>query len=115
MTEAIYSDKSQEGIYDLLWLKLCNANIHTYTSCLMDIQQKEKASLATYVHRFKTEAKRCNFKNDAATIFVKRLKNAHNLAMCIYEKGPQTPTDAISEVEKLNAAQQLTGMITLHS
>ena len=30
------------------------------------------------------------------------LKNAHSLATCIYEKGPQTLTDAIMEVEKLN-------------
>ena len=58
-----------------------------------------------YAHQFKTEAKRCNFKNDAATIriFFKGLKNAHSLATCIYEKGPQTLNDAISEVEKLNA------------
>ena len=59
------------------------------------------------------EAKRCNFINDAATIriFVKGLKNAHSLATHIYEKGPQMLTDTISEVEKLNAAQQLTAMI----
>ena len=30
---------------------------------------------------------------------------------CIYETGPQTLTDTIWEVEKLNAAQQLTAMI----
>ena len=54
---------------------------------------------------------RCNFTNNAATIgiFVKGLKNAHTLAACVYEKGPQTLTDTtISEVEKLQAAQQLT-------
>ena len=73
ITEAINSDKSWEEIKDLLWLKLCNANIHTYTSCFMDIQQWEKESLAAYVHRFKTKARRCNFTNDAGTIriFVK--------------------------------------------
>ena len=27
----------------------------------MDIQQKEKESLATYVHRLRTEAEGCNF------------------------------------------------------
>ena len=32
-----------------------------------------------------------------------------------YEKGPQTFMDAISEVEKLNATQQLMAMITLPS
>ena len=105
--EAINSDKLWEEIKDLLRLKLCNPNIHTYTSCFMDIQQWEKESLAAYIHSFKTEAKRCNFTNDAATIriFVKGLKIAHSIAMCIYEKGPQTLTDAISEVEKLNATQ----------
>ena len=75
VTEAINSGKSWEEIKDLLWLKLCNANIHTYTLHFMDIQQKEKESLAAYVHRFKAEAKRCNFTNDAATIriFIKGL------------------------------------------
>ena len=55
---AINSDESWEGIKDLLCLKLCNVNIHTYTSCFMDIQQWEKESLVTYIHRFKTEGKR---------------------------------------------------------
>ena len=78
----------------------------------MEIQQQEKESLAASMHRFKTEAKRCNFTNDATTIrvFVKGLKNAHSLAMHINEKGLQTLTDAILEVEKLNATQQLTAM-----
>ena len=111
--EAINSENSWEEIKGLLRLKLCNDNIHTYTSHFMDIQQWEKESLAAYFHQFKTEAKGCNFQNDAATIriFVKGLKNAHSLATCIYEKGPQTLIDAILEVEKLNATQQLTAMI----
>ena len=48
----------------------------------MEMQQKEKESLAAYIYHFKTEAKRCNFTNNAATIsiFVKGLKNAHSLA-----------------------------------
>ena len=48
----------------------------------MDIQQKEKESLAAYVHHFKWEANRCKFDNDATTIrfFIKGLKNAHTLA-----------------------------------
>ena len=37
--------------------------------------------------------------------------NAHTLAALVYEKGPQTLTDAISEVEKLQAAQQLTATL----
>ena len=43
--------------------------------------------------------------------FCTRIKNAHSLAMHIYEKGPQTFMDVISEVEKLNAALQLMAMI----
>ena len=58
----------------------------------MDIQQTDKESLATYVHRFKQEASRCKFNNDAATIriFLKGLKNAHTIATKVYEKGSQT-------------------------
>ena len=76
----------------------------------MEIQQNDKESLAVYIHKFKREAKRCNFTNNAATIwiFVKGLKNAHTLAAHVYGKGPQTLADTISEVEKLQAAQQLT-------
>ena len=108
ITEAISSEKTWDDIMDLL--KLGNANIHTYTSCFMDIQQRKKESLAAYVHWFKTEAKWCNFTNNAATIriFVKGLRNAHSLAAHIYEKDPQTLSDAITEAEKCNTAQQLT-------
>ena len=41
-------------------------------------------------------------------IFIMGLRNAHTLATQVYEKGPQTLADAIREVEKLQAAQQLT-------
>ena len=79
----------------------------------MEIQQKEKESLAAYIHHFKREASRCKFDNDAATIriFIKGLKNAHTLATNVYEKGPQSLADAIKEVEKLQAAQQLTSTL----
>ena len=42
----------------------------------MEIQQKEKESLAAYTHQFKREASRCKFNNDAATIriFIKGLR-----------------------------------------
>ena len=42
---------------------------------------------------------------------MKGLKNAHTLATHIYEKGPQTLADTIMEVEKLQAAQQLTATL----
>ena len=78
----------------------------------MDIQQTNKESLAKYVHRFKREANRCKFHNDAATIriFLKGLKNAHTIATKVYEKGPQTLIEAI-KVEKLQAAQQITSTL----
>ena len=77
----------------------------------MEIQQKE--SLAAYIHCFKWEASRCKFDNDAATIriFIKGLRNAYTLATRVYEKGPQSLADAIKEVEKLQAAQQLTATL----
>ena len=79
----------------------------------MEIQQKEKESLTAYIHHFKREAKRCNFTNSTNTIriFVKGLRNAPTLAILVYEKGPQTLTDAISEVKKLQPAQQLTATL----
>ena len=79
----------------------------------MEIQQKERESLAAYVHRFKREANRCNFENNAATIqiFIKGLWNAYSLATWVYEKGSQTLADAIREVEKLQAAQQSTATL----
>ena len=79
----------------------------------MNIQQKEKESLAAYIHRFQRESKRCNFTNSAATVWisVKGLKNGHTLATHVYEKGPQTLADTISKVEKLQAAQQLTATL----
>ena len=69
----------------------------------MEIQQNDKESLAAYITDL-------NGNNNAATIWIviKGLKNAHTLASCVYKKGPQTLLDAISEIEKLQAAQQLT-------
>ena len=79
----------------------------------MDIQQTDKESLATYVHRFKQEANRCKFNNDTTTIriFLKGLKNAHTIATKVYKKGPQTLSEAIKEVEKLQTAQQITSTL----
>ena len=106
ISEALNLDKGWDEIMDLLCLKPCNLDIHTLESHFMEIQQNDKESLAAYIHRFKWEAKRCNFHSNAATIqiFIKGLKNAHTLASCVYKKGPKTIADAISEVEKLQAA-----------
>ena len=113
ITKALTAQKSWEEIKDSLHLKISNADIHTSISRFMDIQQTDKESLATYVHRFKWEASRCKFNNDATTIriFLKGLKNAHTIAAKVYEKGPQTLLEAIKEVEKLQAAQRITSTL----
>ena len=82
ITEAITSGRYWDDIKDLLQLKICNSDIHTSISHFMEIKQKEKESLTAYILHFETEAKRCNFRNNAATIriFVKGLKNTHSLA-----------------------------------
>ena len=53
MTKALITKKSWDKIKDSLHLKISNADIHTSISQFMDIQQTDKESLATYVHRFK--------------------------------------------------------------
>ena len=109
ISEALTARKSWEEIKDSLHLKISNADIHTSISCFMDIQQTDKESLAAYVHRFKWKASRCEFNNDTATIriFLKGLKDAHTIPTKVYKKGPQTLTEAIKEVKKLQATQQI--------
>ena len=109
ISEVLSSNKTWDEINDTFHLKICNSDIHTSVSHFMEIQQKEKESLVAYIHHFKREANRSNFDNNAATIwiFIKGLKNAHTLATRVYKKGPQSLADAIREVEKLQAAQQL--------
>ena len=82
ISEALSSNKTWDEIKDSLHLKICNSDIYTSVSHFMEIQQKEKESLAAYIHRFKREAKRCNFNNNAAMIciFIKGLRNVHALA-----------------------------------
>ena len=113
ITEALIAQRSWEEIKDSLHLKILNAGIHTSISQFMDIQQTDKEPLATYVHRFKCEANRCKFNNDTTTIriFLKGLKNVYTIATKIYKKGPQTLSEAIKEVEKLQAAQQITSTL----
>ena len=113
ISEALIAQKSWDEIKDSLHLKMSNVDIHTSISRFMDIQQTDKESLATYVHRLKREANKCKFDNDAATIriFLKGLKNVYTLATKVYEKGPQTLAKAIREVEKLQATQQLTSSL----
>ena len=113
ISEALTAQKSWEEIKESLCLKISNADIHTSVSHFMDIQQTDKESLATYVHTFKRAGSRCKFSNKATTIriFLKGLKNVHTIATKVYEKGPQTLTEAIKEVEKLQATQQITSTL----
>ena len=55
--EATETGKCWGEIKGILKLKLCNANIHTYSSHFMEIQQKDNETLAAYVHCFNTAAK----------------------------------------------------------
>ena len=55
--EALQVEKCWEKLKAILQLKLCNANIHTYTSCFMEIQQKNDETLAAYVYHSNTAAK----------------------------------------------------------
>ena len=94
-------------IKEQLHNRLNNASIHTYTSRFMEIQQKDSETLTTYIHRFKKEAKHCDFNSHPTKIriFLKGLTNSSRIAPSVYEKGPTTIEDAISIVEKISSAQ----------
>ena len=89
--EATQTGKWWDAIKGTMRLKLCNANIHTYTSRFMEIHQKDNETLATYINHFKAAAKQCAFDNDTAAIhiFVKGLRDAPGIASKIYEKDPK--------------------------
>ena len=89
--------------------RLNNESIHTYTSRFMEIQQKDSETLTAYIHRFKKEAKHCDFESHPAKIriFLKGLVNSSKIAPGVYEKGPKTIEDAISMVEKISSAQRI--------
>ena len=95
--EATKTGKCWDEIKGILRLKLCHANIHTYTSRFMEIHQNDKETLSAYIHHFKTEAKQCAFDNDtvAICIFVKGLTDAPAIVSKIYEKDPQTLAEVI--------------------
>ena len=50
ISEALSSNKTWDEIKDSLHLKICNLDIHTSVSHSKEIQQKEKESLAAYIH-----------------------------------------------------------------
>ena len=88
--KATQTGKCLDEIMGILRLKLCNAYIHTYTSCFMEMQQKDNETLAAYIHCLKTAAKRCTFDNNTAAIciFVKGFQDAHTTAARIYKERP---------------------------
>ena len=90
-------------IKEQLRKRLNNSSIHTYTSRFMEIQQKDSETLTAYIHRFKKEAKHCDFNSHPAKIriFLKGLINSSRIAPIVYEKRPTTIEDAISIVEKI--------------
>ena len=76
----------------------------------MEIQQKDSETLIAYIHRFKKEAKHCDFDSHPAKIriFLKGLINSSKIALSVYKKGPTTIEDAIGIVEKISSAQRIT-------
>ena len=102
-----HEDKPWPHIKEQLCNHLNNASIHTYTSRFMEIQQKDSETLTAYIHRFKKEAKHCDFNSHPAKIriFLKGLINSSKIAPGVYEKGPETIEDAISIVEKISSVQ----------
>ena len=112
--EASQTGKCWDKIKGILRLKLCNENIHTYTSRFMEIQQKDNETLAAYIHHFKTAAKQRAFDNDTVVIciFVKSLRDVPTIASKIYEEDPKTLAEVIRLVKKFSAAHELTATLT---
>ena len=55
--KATQMGKCWDETKSILRLKLCNADIHTYTSRFNKIQQKDNETLAAYIHGFNTAEK----------------------------------------------------------
>ena len=112
--EATQTGKCWDEIMGILRLKLCNGNIHTYTSHFMEIKQKDNETLAAYIHHFKTAAKQCSFDNETVAIHIldKGLTDAPTITSKIYEKDPQTLAKVIRLVEKLSEVHHLTVTLT---
>ena len=102
-------DKPWPHIKEQLCNCLNNASIHTYTSRFMEMQQKDSETLTAYIHRFKKEAKHCDFDSHPVKIriFLKGLINSSKIAPGVYEKGPTTIEDAIGIFEKISSAQHI--------
>ena len=104
-----HEDQPWPHIKEQLHKHLNNASIHTFTSRFMEIQQKDSETLTAYIHRFKKEAKHCDFDSHPAKIriFLKGLINSSRIAPGVYKKGPTTIEDAIGIVKKISSAQHI--------
>ena len=104
-----HEDKPWPHIKEQLCNCLKNASIHTYTLRFIEIQQKDSETLTVYIHRFKKEAKHCDFDSHPAKIRIslKELINSSKIAPGVYEKGPTTIEDTIDIVEKISSAQRI--------
>ena len=63
-----HEDQAWPHIKEQLCNHLNNASMHTYTSRFMEIQHKDSETLTAYIHRFKKEARHCNFDSHPAKI-----------------------------------------------
>ena len=107
-----HEDKPWPHIKEQLRNCLNNASIHTYTLRFMEIQQEDSETLTAYIHRFKKEAKHCDFNLHPAQIriFLKGLINSSKIAPGVYEKGPNTIEDAISIAPSFSQNHQISMM-----
>ena len=82
-----------------------------YTHTPQDLWKynRKTETLTAYIHRFKKEAKHCDFDLHPAKIrmFLKGPINSSRIAPSVYEKGPTTIEDAIGIVEKISSAQHI--------
>ena len=99
---------------DVLHLKLCKMNMHTYTLHFMEIQQKDNETLAAYMSSFQDGAKRCDFSSDTVVICI---FNQGCLWCTQYHrkgiwKGAPDLIGGFKLVENLNTAQQVTAIVS---
>ena len=102
-----HEDQPWPHIKEQLCNHLNNVSMHPYTSRFMEIQQKDSETLTAKAHRFKKEAKHCDFDSHPAKIriFLKGLINSSKIAPGVYRKGPTTIEDTTRIVEKISSAQ----------
>ena len=112
--KATQTGKCWDKIKGILRMKLCNANIHTYTSCFMEIQQKDNETLAAYIHSFQTTAKQCAFGNDnvaICTLLLKEFGMCTPLQLKFMKRTLKLWLKSSGWLKNCNTAQQVTVML----